>query len=95
MPFTMRTDYQTLMGFNDIKANALNTHSALPRNCRDVYLAGNQVNGYYFIDGTTGTTETVFCDFTQSPSSRGNNSGLLLTIIASYNLTLFLQPTRR
>jgi hypothetical protein len=61
--------YQELVGYNDIKPNPLNYHSALPSNCKEVFLAGNQLNGYYFINGKTGTTETVFCDFTKSQSS--------------------------
>jgi hypothetical protein len=77
------------VGFNDIKPNPLNTHSTLPRNCKEVYLAGNQLNGYYFINGTTGTTETVFCDFTQSPSSRGIQQ-TIITLLSPLHVIAFV-----
>ena len=69
-------DYQALVGYNDIKPNPLNTQKDYPTSCEEVFLAGNQLNGFYTIHQkdvlgglnpfeTVMTMLTVFCDFTK------------------------------
>ncbi len=65
------------MGYNDIKLNPLNTHKTFPTSCQEVFLSGNQLNGFYLINkggGQSITLVTTFCDFTKPQFDQGDKS---------------------
>ena len=44
--------------------------TGLPTTCKDLWLIGHTLNGFYFVMGNA-TMESVYCDFTQLPDDAG------------------------
>ena len=43
-----------------------------PTSCYDLFIAGNQISGYYTIKGSATQLKTVFCDFSKAQGMAGN-----------------------
>ena len=48
------------------------TLATKPTNCYDLFITGNQINGFYTVQGSTGTKlKTVYCDYGKAPEETG------------------------
>ena len=47
------------------------TLSSMPTNCRDLFIAGNQINGFYAIKSSSTQISTVYCDFSKDSNAAG------------------------
>ncbi len=48
--------------------------NGLPSSCGDLKMIGHALNGIYFIMGSSGRMESVYCDFTKLPNDAGKYS---------------------
>ena len=42
-----------------------------PTSCYDLFIAGNQISGFYTVKGSATKVSTVYCDFSKSPGATG------------------------
>ena len=43
----------------------------MPTSCIDLFIAGNQINGFYTVKGSSTQLVTVYCDFTLASNAPG------------------------
>ena len=48
------------------------TLAAMPTNCYDLFIAGNQISGFYTIKGSATQLSTVYCDFSKAQGTAGS-----------------------
>ena len=47
------------------------TLASMPTNCHDLFIAGNQISGFYTIKGSAIQLKTVYCDFNKAQGAIG------------------------
>ena len=49
------------------------TLNGMPTNCRDLFIVGNQISGFFTVKKSTTKLQTVYCDFSKAPTEKGLN----------------------
>ena len=68
-----RTQLETSSGIHTLgrfECSGTVSINGLPTSCRDLWLIGHTLNGFYFIKGAK-MMESVYCDFTKLPDDAG------------------------
>ena len=53
------------------------TLASMPTICYDLFIAGNQISGFYTVKASTTQLKTVYCDFSKAQGTAGNYSNFL------------------
>ena len=54
-----------------LECSGRTTLSSMPISCYDLFIAGNQINGFYTIKGSSTQLATIYCDFSKASNAQG------------------------
>lgn len=54
------------------------TLAGMPTNCYDLFIAGNQISGFYTVKGSATQLRTIYCDYTKAPETTGRCSRIYI-----------------
>ena len=56
--------------------------TSMPTGCFDMFIAGNQISGFYTVKGSSTQLVTVYCDFTKTTGVTGGLIDLFVFVYA-------------
>ena len=54
-----------------LECSGRTTLTSMPTSCYDLFIAGNQINGFYTVKGSSTQLATIYCDFSKASSTQG------------------------
>ena len=54
-----------------LECSGRTTLTSMPTSCYDLFIAGNQINGFYTVKGSSTQLISIYCDFTKTTGATG------------------------
>ena len=54
-----------------LECSGRTTLTSMPTSCNDLFIGGNQINGFYTVKGSSSQLVTVYCDFSKASNAPG------------------------
>ena len=61
-----------------LECSGRTTLTSMPISCYDLFIAGNQINGFYTVKGSSSQLVSIYCDFTKTTGATGALIGSFL-----------------
>ena len=63
-----------------LECSGRTTLTSMPISCYDLFIAGNQINGFYTVKGSSTQLVDIYCDFTKTTGATGTLIGSFLFV---------------
>ena len=63
-----------------LECSGRTTLTSMPTSCYDLFIAGNQINGFYTVKGSSTQLVAIYCDFTKTTGLTGALIGSFLFV---------------